>query len=150
VSLEAYFERSLADVARRVAVLERHDENAREHQGEYLTRERFDERCQAMAANVGVLERAASNSEHLASERGQRIQAELERAIEVLDRRKPDSEIIEQLAGRIAALEKAAGEQHAIERRRESSRQNMIVTVGAVGAFTSAAMTVVLHALHIA
>jgi hypothetical protein len=149
VSLEAYFERSLADVARRIAVLERHDEIARERQGEYLTRERFDERCEAMATNVDALGRATSNSEHLASERGQRIRAELERTIEGVDRRKPDSEIVERLAARVLALETAAGEQHAIDHRRDMSRQNMLLTVGVVGAFSSAVMSVILHALGV-
>ncbi|MGD0386405.1 MAG: hypothetical protein ABSB73_09750 [Solirubrobacteraceae bacterium] len=100
VSLEAYFELRAADLARRVAVLERHDETLREHQGDYLTRARYDE-------------------------------------------------ISQMLAGRLLALEKAAGEQEAVRERRELSRQHLVLLIGTVGAFTSAVVTLILSALGV-
>lgn len=112
VPLEAYFERALADVERRVLVLERHDEQARERQGEFLTRERYDEGQQALGARFDERQRT--------------------------------------LGAAVEALEKAAGEQQAIQRRRDMSRERLVVTVGACGAFTSAAITLALHALHVA
>jgi leucyl aminopeptidase len=175
VSLESYFERVVGDVERRVVVLERHDEILRERQGDYLTRERYDERQKEIAETVEALRRAGTDSQYLTRERYDTRHAELERALEKLERGKTNAdatarindrvELLEQarreelviakqrdlspgrLDERLSALEKTAAEQVAIINSRDMSRQRLIMTIGAVGGLTSVAMTFILRAL---
>jgi hypothetical protein len=149
VSLESYFDRTIADVERRVVVLERHDEILRDRQGEYLTRERYEERHQDLAGSVEQLRRAGSDSQFLTRERYDERHAQLEHRLDIVDRSKPDADAVQALAKRVDELEKTAGQELAIRTRRDMTRQRLILTVGAVGAFTSAGMTLMLHAVGV-
>jgi hypothetical protein len=124
VALGTYLDRVFVEIDRRLAVLEHHDERIRDRQGDYLSRERYEER-----------------------------HAQLEHSIEAVDRSKADSDDVAArlavLGRRAGALEKTADAQAAVAKSRDRSRQRMIAVAGAAGAFASVAMTLILHALKV-